>query len=236
MDKEDYKLKDFLFQMRKEYLKMEKKLAELKKYSELKEPYEDLHFCIVNQTVMYDFLCRKPGYFLRNQKELIGSSLYKKGDYFCSDDFLKIIDPIAFKYTVCEILQDEFSKSMNLSSVWDSFNQEKGYLRMSCSGMHIYLEKQLYPKNSIHMRYYSDKDYLNIQQKRNLIKQEEIVNLFETTISRDFLTEYHKRLMENGQIKKIEICPFEGIGKDGTFKFVEESDQIIVKKIKNRSL
>ena len=241
MSKDYYKISEVVFGLRNEYLRIGKKLQELNQYAELntqrfKFLNEDLRFQINNGDLGYYFSSSRDDCYLVN----LYSDLRKENNSYLSDDTLEIIDIDNFNALATDILNDDFSKNIDLSVEFNNCDDNNQVVKINVNSgyIRIWLDNMSKLKKSMNMIYCAPGtrfccpkgDIIWIYKKRSIVTLEEMYDLFDISVPKDELPSYYKEVIDN--YYNIELSMGKRFISSASFEITEDEDKHILKKVK----
>ena len=211
----NYTFEQIIFGLRKEYLEVEKQLAELKQYIDVSNKVDDYYFHIAGYpSKLFLYLNKK-----KNLLEKIELSLNQYILGVTNFDVTKGVNDNYYsrKKVICTINnKEELNKKIAEFIHTDFFMQiaANNYVSIPCNENktntiligpgHIGLINRIdgdYP----HLDYYPRKDALIIMNKEKNITPEDILNILNLSLDRNYLNYYHHRVLDNYEEKEIDI-------------------------------
>lgn len=232
-----YNLKQILFALRNEYIKIEKQLKELEGHVNITGDIDDISFHIhdFNNPKTIDMYLRKKQTMLDKIRETLGfcglytrgvifwkvpeevdGAYYWKGKRVCSIDNLA-----AFGEDINRIIESDFVRNinMNMFDIDDQF-----FIDVDVRGSSMYKRGRI---NSL-IDYYSKEDVLTIKNNENIITPKYIDDLLNVEFYCDNFSDYYKGVIDNYSEKEISIVDdFEA--DNSKIEIIEEPKKLILK-------
>lgn len=243
MSKDYYKISEVVFGLRNEYLRIGKKLQELNQYAELntqrfKFLNEDLRFQINNGDLGYYFSSSRDDCYLVN----LYSDLRKENNSYLSDDTLEIIDIDNFNALATDILNDDFSKNIDLSVEFNNCDDNNQVVKINVNSgyIRIWLDNMSKLKKSMNMIYCAPGtrfccpkgDIIWINKKRRLVMRNNIDEFLAISVPKDMLSNYHRNVIDRSDNNKyLELLMRKGFMASGNFEIIDDSNKVVLKKV-----
>lgn len=232
-----YRVEQVIFALRKEYLEIERQLEELKKYVTINNNVESFKFHFASNPCRIILL-------LKERKRLIDKIMIKLGYYIYGKynfDVTSDIENIYYirKKEACIISNPQKLQKEIMSIVQIGFNQnitannnksipcnenEYNTIFIDTYGININGTYGGYPW----FNYNSHRDEILIEDRYDIITEEDIYNILNLTIDGSYLNDYHHNIIDNHERKEIEI---ETLPEDKRvkFKIIEEPKKLILR-------
>ncbi len=237
-NKEFYQLSDVIFGLRVEYQKVQRKLESLKEYAMLDSRYDNLHFSLNKRNINYDYTWKYKSFNRVVSSTLFGSYVEKKNGVYCSDEVLTIIDSKKFGKIAKNILDDNFSDGIELSTIFRNRDNSNQVVKMNIhsGSIHIYLDNLSKLKSSITMSYYATEDMISVNKKIGVLTKSDIYDLLNVKFDGDMLSDYHIDLIDYADNNKsIELMMDKAFRTNCDLDIIEERNKFILQK-KKRNL
>lgn len=239
-NKEFYQLSDVIFGLRVEYQRAQRKLESLKEYARVDSEYENLMFSFNPQTkkLVYDCTLKHNRLDRMFSTTFFGATVKKENGTYCSDEILTIMDNKKFGKIAKNILNDNFSDGIELSTKFRNRDNSNQVVEMNIysGSIHIYLDNLSKLKSPITMSYYATGDMISINKKMGILTKKDIYNLFMIKVPGDELSNYHIDLIDYADNNKpIELMMGKGLRSNCNLDIIEERSKFVLKK-KKRNL
>ena len=237
-----YTFKKIIFGLRQEYIDVQRQLLELQKYVNVSDKVEDFYFHIAGDPCNLFLYLRKKKNLLDKIEMLLGSYLYgetnynitngvEKKYYYNKKEICSINQQDKMNMKIEQIIQTDFFKNIvanNYVSIPCSENQINTLhitpgrvgLINGINGVYPYLD--YYPRN----------DELIMIKEEKIITPDDIFKLLNLSLDGNYLSDYHRRILDNYEEKEIDIDDsFDS--KEAKLEILEESKKLILKPKKN---
>ena len=232
-----YRVEEIIFALRKEYLEIERQLEELKKYITIKDNVESLKFHYVSNPCriilllkekkrLIDKIMIKLGYYIYGKYNFDVTSDIENVYYIRKKGACVISNPQELKKQINSIMQADFNQNIianNNKSIPCNEN-EYNTIFIDTYGIKINGTYGGYPW----FNYNSYRDEILIEDRYDIITEEDIYSILNLTIDSSYLNDYHRNIIDNYERKEIEIdiIPED---KRAKFKIIEEPKKLILR-------
>ena len=211
----NYTFEQIIFGLRKEYLEVEKQLAELKQYVDVSSKVDDYYFHIAGYP-------SKLFLYLNKRKNLLEKIEMSLGQYMFGSTHFDVTNGVDTSYysrkkAICTINnKEELDKKIEAFIHSDFFMQivANNYVSIPCNENKVntlligpgYMElingiNCYYP----HLEYLPRQDVLEIANEEKIITSDDIFKLLNLSLNGNYLNDYHYKVLNNYEKKEIEI-------------------------------
>lgn len=239
-----YTFKQIIFALRQEYIEIEKQLSELNKYINVSNKVEHFYFYIAgNPCELFLYLDMKRN-LLEKLEVLLGTYIYgtttynvtagiKDRYYYNKQEICSILYQEELNKKIEKIVQTDFFKNIVANNHTSIPCNENEINHLIITSQHIGLING-FNGNHPYLDYYPIYDELVMINKEKNITFDDIFKLLSLSINRNYLNNYHHKILDNYEEKEIDIDIDDNFNSNvAKLKIIEEPKRLILKPKKN---